>query len=460
MPLINWLFNRNNTNRDLHGSARFLSGKKLKKLVSKKFDGITLNGIYRISKNSYPNCCVLGSSGMGKSSVFQICNVFNLDGSSSAVITDPSGEVYNKTAGYLKSIGYKVKVLNLSDISQTLQYNPLYSNRCNSFNDVMKIAEILVDTSYKNDSGSGDPFWRDSAKNIINLCLRCLIQREDEVRNLKELYNMLNMFGTEQNQINQLMVDYLDDDNFREYKTFVAQDSKLTSNILSTAKTALSKLSDPNIAYTTQTETLHLESIRYEPTAIFIIVNEWEVNFYSFILCIFYQQLFSYCMSFSSDDDSYLPVFFFLDEFGNSGRIPNFSTTISTIRKYRCSISILIQDFFQLVNLYGQAEASVILNGSCGIRILFSGLGLQTTEEVSRILGKKTVVYRDKGYSKQQGFFQNRESTMGRLLMTPDEIRTMPKNEILILYSNERPFKLKTLPWYENPEMIRKSKIR
>ncbi len=454
MPLLNWLFNIKSTST-IHGSADFLRGRSKRKLLSSKHDGIVINGIERISmEKSFQNCCVLGSTGMGKSSIYLIPNVLNLK-NASTVITDPAGEIYRITSGYLRSIGYKIKVLNLSDVSGSLHFNPI--QRCNTYTEIMKLSEILIDSAYPKDSD--DAFWKNSAKSIISLLIRCVKEREAGVQNLREIYNMLNLFGADQNTINALMVEHLDDDSFKEYKAFLAQDDKVLNSVLSTAKTALSKLSDPNIAEVTRNETLHFESLRHEKTALYLIVNEWEVNYFSFILSVFYQQMFSYCMNFPSNDTSYLPIFYFLDEFGNSGKIPNFSTIISSIRKKRCHISIVLQDFEQIVNIYGKSDASVILNGGCASRIFFAGLALSTTEEVSRLLGKKTVLYKEKGATGRNNT-SDLERETGRSLMNPDEIRTMPVNKLLYLYSNYPAAYLTSKPWYKNSTLIKRSKRR
>ena len=52
---------------------------------------------------------MLDGSGAGKSASYVIPNACQLLGS--YVFTDPKGELYDKTAGYLKEKGYKIKVL-------------------------------------------------------------------------------------------------------------------------------------------------------------------------------------------------------------------------------------------------------------------------------------------------------------------------------------------------------------
>ena len=53
----------------------------------------------------------MDGSGSGKSASYSIPNAYQCLGS--YVFTDPKGELYDRTAGYLKSKGYEIKVLNL-----------------------------------------------------------------------------------------------------------------------------------------------------------------------------------------------------------------------------------------------------------------------------------------------------------------------------------------------------------
>ena len=65
----------------------------------------------------------MDGSGSGKSASYSIPNAYQMLGS--YVFTDPKGELYDRTAGYLKAHGYKIKVLNLVRPEYSDGYNPL-----------------------------------------------------------------------------------------------------------------------------------------------------------------------------------------------------------------------------------------------------------------------------------------------------------------------------------------------
>ena len=94
----------------------------------------------------------MDGSGSGKSASYSIPNAHQCLGS--YVFTDPKGELYDRTAGYLKEHGYDIKVLNLVRPQYSDGYNPLM--HISSELDVDVIANTIV-KGQKTDSGM---IWR------------------------------------------------------------------------------------------------------------------------------------------------------------------------------------------------------------------------------------------------------------------------------------------------------------
>lgn len=69
------------------------------------------------------NVLVVAGSGAGKSAAYTVPNILNMLGS--YVITDPWGEVYEKTHKYLEDNGYIVKTVNYEKSKDNYKYNPL-----------------------------------------------------------------------------------------------------------------------------------------------------------------------------------------------------------------------------------------------------------------------------------------------------------------------------------------------
>ena len=122
---------------------------------------------------------MLDGSGAGKSASYVIPNACQLLGS--YVFTDPKGELYDKTAGYLKENGYKIKVLNLVRPQNSDGYNPLFHIK-NEI-DVDVIANTIV--KGQSDAKSSDPYWDDMAEMLLKALIYYLLAtRPEEEHNL------------------------------------------------------------------------------------------------------------------------------------------------------------------------------------------------------------------------------------------------------------------------------------
>ena len=69
------------------------------------------------------NIFVVGGPGSYKTQSVVITNLFN-ETENSIVVTDPKGELYEKTAGVKLAQGYQVHVVNFANMAHSDRYNP------------------------------------------------------------------------------------------------------------------------------------------------------------------------------------------------------------------------------------------------------------------------------------------------------------------------------------------------
>ena len=405
--------------------------------------GLVIDGKNKISlQRSMQHAVVLAPSGMGKSTSYVIPNLLSLK-HASAVVTDPSGELYTLTAPYLQKKNFIVRTLDFRSAKPSFQYNPLH--RAASFTDIQKISSILIDATLQ--SNAENSFWNDSAKSLLALLIRYLRLSQEKAPTLLQLFTLVNQLSFKRKAIEKKMLTVFSDSDFSIYKAFISQEERIISNVLSTIKTALSKLSDPQIAHLTAQETLCFESLRTQKTVLFLIVPEHEMTYYSFLLTLFYTQLFQFAMALPKKDKPYLPLFFFLDEFAALNKIDQFPMFINTMRKRSCSCSIILQEMRQLTSIYGPNDAAAIAFGGCSNHIYFPGLGIDTCLQLEKILGS-TFVKTDPNKIPQK-----------KPLMTVDQIRTMD-GKALFITSNKRPILVKIRPWFKQWKLRRKVRLR
>ncbi|MFN8266485.1 MAG: type IV secretory system conjugative DNA transfer family protein [Chitinophagales bacterium] len=404
-------------------------------ILMKSNRGFCLDGRNCLAR-SEPNVLVCAPSGAGKSTVISIPSLLKIDGS--VICNDPSMEQYHKTAGYLISKGYNVEVLNFAQITNTF-YNPI--SQIHNTADAQKIAGMLVRNVLQN---PGDPFWNLSATNLIALSIRILLRHEKQYRNFANVRHLIQLLTFEPKSVDALVAQTNAQDIIADYKSFIAQDTKLRTSIIATAMSALQIFADPIVAKVTSKDTLDLESIRKRKTVIFIHSSTSDMKYYSTLISIFFEQTTKVIMSkLPEKEDNY--VFFILDEL-SSMYLPSLEIVIANIRKYKGSLLCILQSFQQLINIYGREQANAI-RMNCFAKVYMAGLDHTTASELSQQLGKYEWIDEETGKKHI------------RELATPDEVRMLPRDKAILICGNYNPMKLTLTPYYNNPFLKLRTEI-
>lgn len=397
----------------------------------------------RLSENAgYESILVQGGMGRGKSSTFVMPNLLNLPASKpSFVISDTSGEIYQNTSGYLASQGYHIRVLNLTNPAQSETYNPLAG--ATSPQAIADLAKTLVKSANGRGNGQGasDPFWEQSAEKLIRIMTQCLQNQPDpSVRNLANLRQLITGFDGHTakkgklGKIDQFVLNATQSDpsTFSAYQAFVHGNLKTIQAVLMTADVALDPIATPELASLTATNSIDFDELRQRPVALYVIVNQMQMDLYAFLLNMFYADLFRTLLKYPKNPGR--PVWLFLDEFGHL-QIPGFAVFATTARKYKVSYALFLQSLAQLEGRYGHHDARTIVEG-LGSEIYLPGTSLETARNLEARLGRKG----------------------GAPLMPASEIIRMKENEALMLYSNRLPILLKTKRYYRRGDLRRRAK--
>ena len=396
---------------------------------------------------------MLDGSGSGKSASYVIPNACQLLGS--YVFTDPKGELYDKTAGYLKEKGYKIKVLNLVRPQKSDGYNPLIHIR-NEI-DVDVIANTIVKGQGES-LKSSDPYWDDMAEMLLKALIYYLISaRPPEEQNLAscaELVRAANNNGGENlltSLMNQLPFDHPARMN---YKSIEIAPEKTYGSILSSLQSKLGKFDSKEIAELTSTNTINFEDIGREKTAVYVISSDTHAA-YDFLLTIFFSQMIQQLYDFADESGGALPMptFFILDEFANIGKIPDFDKKISTSRSRKISFSVILQNLDQLEAVYKEQHETIM--GNCDTHVFLGSNSQKTVEYFSKALGEKTILRESESINKDRNDWKQGKSVsdqvMGRALLTPDELRRLDVDQCIIYEKGLKPIKAMKYYYYKYP---------
>ena len=444
-----------------NGSSDWCEGGEQYKILSKN-KGIILaeDNYLPVDKIGNVNVLVVGGSGSGKSASYSIPNAYQMLGS--YVFTDPKGELYDKTAGYLKANGYDIKVLNLVNPENSDGYNPLM--HIQSEIDVDVIANIIIKGQDSDGKGS-DPFWDNNAEMLLKSLIYYLLEkRPKEEINLTSCAEMVRAAASSNgtNLLRELMselpLSHPARTNFQSVEV-VAGSEKTYSSILSTLQSKLGKFDSQEIANVTSTNTINFEDIANHKTAVYVISSDTHTA-YNFLLTIFFaqmiQQLYNY--AYMNGGRLKVPTYFILDEFANIGQIPDFDKKISTSRSRGISFSVILQNLDQLEAVYEKSYETIM--GNCDTHVFLGSNSFKTVEYFSKQLGETTIVRdtkstnRDKNFSKQG--YSTSDQIMGRALMTPDELRRMDNDLCIIFEKGLKPIKANKYYYFTKPTMNRR----
>lgn len=394
----------------------------------------------------------MDGSGSGKSASYSIPNAHQCLGS--YVFTDPKGELYDRTAGYLKEHGYDIKVLNLVRPQYSDGYNPLM--HISSELDVDVIANTIV-KGQKTDSGS-DPYWDDMAEMLLKALIYYLIAtRPEEEQNLAscaELVRAANKNGGS-NLLSDLMSQLPYDHPARMYyKSIEIAPEKTYGSILSSLQSKLGKFDSKDIAELTSTDTINFEEIGSKKTAVYVISSDTHTA-YDFLLTIFFSQMIQQLYDYADQNGGRLKerTYFILDEFANIGKIPDFDKKISTSRSRGISFSVILQNIDQLEAVYEKSYETIM--GNCDTHVFLGSNSFKTVEYFSKQLGEMTIDRNSISINKDKQNHKTGKSVsdqiMARALMTPDELRRLDNDLCIIFEKGLKPVKANKFYYFKHP---------
>lgn len=409
------------------------------------------------------NVLVIGGSGSGKSRFFVKPNI--LQANCNYVVTDPAGEMLASMGTFLENQGYEIRVFNLVEMDKSHCYNPFKYIRKDE--DVLTMIDCLIVNTTPPNTKGGDQFWVKSETALLQaLCFYLIEKCVPEEQNFGSVMELLRLAEVDENNpdkqspldvmFSKLKVENPSSMAVKSYDIFKMGAGKTLKSILISCGVRLQVFNLQAVANLTNVDTIDLASIGTGDgkKALFVITPQASET-YNFLVSMLYSQLFE-TLYFEGNklieqDKSFKhEVRFLLDEFVNIGQIPQFTKKLATMRKYRISCSIIIQNLAQIKALYEKDWETII--GNCDSMIFLGGLEYSTLEYVSNIMGTQTIRTRNEGRSrgKNSSSSLNYQRTQ-RKLMNPDEVGNMDNSMCIIKIRSLDPFFTKKYDYPKHP---------
>lgn len=391
------------------------------------------------------NVIVVGGSGAGKTRGYVLPNIMECN--CSYIIADPKGEILRKTGGLLEKEGYEICVLNLVELEKSDCYNPIAYLR--SDHDALKLVTNLIRNTNEKGQKSSDPFWDKSEAAILQAFILYLLHEApaSEQNFSTVMYMIENAAASEEDESYKSPVDLLFDDLERKnpehialkmYKVFKQAAGKTAKSILVSTAVRLAAFNLPEIARVTEKDEMFLNAIGNRKKAVFAVISDNDTSL-NFIVSMLYSQAFQELYHEADRNGGRLPVHVrvMMDEFANVALPENFEKVLATCRGREISINIIIQNMAQIKAMFRDSWEN--LTGNCDTYIYLGGNESTSHEYISKSLGKETVDVKTRGVTHgRNGSSSNNFQSVGRELLTPDEVRMIDNNYEVVIIRGER----------------------
>lgn len=452
-----------------YGSARWGTEKDIKPFVDPKFENnVILTGTELLTMNTRPknpanarnlNACVIGSSGSGKTRFWLTPQL--LQAHSSYVVVDPKGGVLGQVGHFLQRRGYKIKVFNSIDFSKSMHYNPLAYIKNEA--DILKFVNALISNT-KGEGKEGDPFWTKAETLLYCALLGYIIfEGSEEERNMNTLVDMISGMEVKEDDEDFLnAVDYMfkgleqrkpDCFAVKQYKKYKLASGKTAKSILISCGSRLAPFDIPQLREIMSYDEMELDRMGDRRTATFFCISDTDST-YNFLVALAFSQMFNLlCERADNVHGGRLPhhVRVLWDEAANTGQVPNLEKLVAVIRSREVSLTLFYQQLAQCKAIYDKNAETIL--GNMDSVVFLGGRESSTIKEISENwLGKATISMQTDGRTRGQSesYSQNNQR-LGRELMTPSELATMPGDRCILQLRGLPPFYSKKYDLKQHP---------
>ena len=476
-----------------HGTARWATTQEVKKTFANvpfdvaswregknlpKVQGLILGSTQRgkqldaLVDRDDVHCLMIGASGVGKTAFFLYPNLeFACASGMSYLALDTKGDLARNYGTIAKKCyGYHVSVIDLrnptrSDGSNLLTLINRYMDIAREHPDNLaarakaeKYAKILAKTIVNpggDDQDRGqNAFFYDAAEGLLTSVILLLAEyvppdsagheKRHIVSVFKLVQELLAPSGQGKKTGFQVLMDNLPSTHKARWFAGAALNTSEQgmASVMSTVLSRLNAFLDSELEQVLCFDSaIDAEHFAAEKSAIFLVLPE-EDNTKNFMAGLMIQNLSRELFSVADEHGGKLQnrVVFYCDELGT---MPPFDILplFSAGRSRKLTLVPIIQSLAQLEKNYGK-EGAKIIGDNCQDTI-FGGFApnSQTAETLSKALGSRTVLTGSisKGKDSNSQSLQMAE----RALLSPDELKSLPKGEFVVMKTGTHPMRTK-----------------
>lgn len=417
--------------------------------VLAKTAGPRKRGRYIIS-GKFPHCLLIAPTGSGKGIGFVIPNLLTYKGS--AVVLDVKGENYEKTARARVQMGQKVYRFSPRDFdAPSFRYNPLsristFTNPAQRMAELEKIATLFLQT----DDSAAASFLPNSREIFVACGILAYEQGQLTLGRIHKLafggVAPATKFAAFAKEVKDRSAKLL-------FEKLAGTTEKTLSAYLSVLSSAgLGTWSNPHTCAVTDASDFDFTTFRSRPQTVYLTTPFTEIPAIAPLIRLFFADLLASLQDHEPDPKTEpFPVLILMDEFQRIGRMPIVAESISLLRSYGGNLAIVTQSIPDLDVVYGEQVRKTIQAGA-GIKLYLTPSDPDTVSEMSEAVGMTTKRVLSKSRSVKEGLFSTNvtERSEEHPLLTRDEARRLPEDEVIIVVDADMPIRAKRLRYFED----------
>jgi type IV secretion system protein VirD4 len=361
----------------------------------------------------------------------------------SVIVNDIKGELFTQTAGYRATLG-SIYVIDPTGIGN--RFDPLKGKHTD-----LELKAIAKSLLYKPDEGDGEIFTQRATRMLTQLFHAA---RMEHVSPLSYIATMINepikaVAGRVAMISPELAVRFLDDsleDADYQNKFLLSAWGTLTSRLDSLLAESIVRCFAGN-DFTAQ-ELLCAK----QPITVYLRWPERDLLVLSPLVRLIWGTLIDELITAydTAQGNGCNPVLLLIDEAGRSA-IPSLADHATTVVGRGISLWIAVQSLSQLNVVYGTQRAT-ILRDNMETRIFYRPNDQETAEYLERCLGRKS------DFAHSQTIREGAETSEGRMeqgipLLTSQEIKQMPDEQIIGFHRQLPPFLATRMDWRHFPAL-------
>jgi type IV secretion system protein VirD4 len=411
---------------------------------------------------------MIGAAGVGKTAYWLYpCIEYACATGMSFLTTDTKGDLLRNYGTIAeKYYDYKISVIDLRNPTRSngnnllhlvnkymdlYKENPeqiMYKAKCEKYAKI--ISKTIIMNGMEGQSFGQNSYFYDSAEGLLTATILLVSEFcKDEERHIVSVYKIIQELLAKPNPKSksyfQQLMELLPENHKAKWFAGSALNSgdQSMASVMSTALSRLNAFLDSELEQLLCFDTeLDAEEFCHRKSAIFVIMPEEDPNKF-FMVSLIIQQLYREILAVADENGGKLEnrCVFFCDEFGTLPKIESAEMMFSASRSRRLQIVPIIQSFAQLEKNYGKEGADVIIDNTQ--LTIFGGFAPNSTsaEVISKALGSRTVMSGSVSRSKDNP--SQSIQMIERPLMTPDELKNLPKGTFVVMKTAFHPMKVK-----------------